>query len=100
MTYENNENRPQLPNKAFDSEYATQFRKEMEYLKSRGIECTYVKRTGEYRIPTYKYTKTPELFRAVADFYEQHNNEKMFNTLATALRTAHEINVWASPLSN
>lgn len=87
MTYENNENRPQLPNKAFDSEYATQFRKEMEYLKSRGIDYTFCKRVGEYRVPTYKYTKTPELFRAVADFYEQHRNEKTFADLAAMIRT-------------
>ena len=97
MTYENNNTRPQLPNKAFDSEYATQFRKEVEYLKSRGIDYTYCKKTGEYRVPTYKYTKTPELVRAVADFYEQHRNEKMFDALATAVRAAHEVNVWAQP---
>ena len=100
MTHENNETRPSLPNKAFDSEYATQFRREVEFLKERGIECVYRKRTGEYRVPTYKYTKTPELFRAVADFYEQYNNEKMFDMLATALRAAREIDVWAQPLSN
>ena len=91
MTYENNENRPQLPNKAFDSEYATQFRKEMEYLKSRGINYTFCKRVGEYRVPTYKYTKTPELFRAVADFYEQHRNEKTFADLASMIRTVEAL---------
>ena len=99
MTCENTYTRPTLPNKAFDSEYSTQFRKEVEYLKERGIHCTYMKRTGEYRVPTYKYTKTPELFRAVADFYEQHQNEKMFNMLATALRAAKEVDVWAQPLT-
>lgn len=91
MTYENNENRPQLPNKAFDSEYATQFRKEMEYLKSRGIDYTFCKRVGEYRVPTYKYTKTPELFRTVADFYEQHRNEKTFADLASMIRTVEAL---------
>lgn len=91
MTYENNENRPSLPNKAFDSEYATQFRKEMEYLKTRGFRYTYCKRTGEHRVPTYKYTKTPELFRAVADFYEQHRNEKAFENLAAMIRTAEAL---------
>ena len=51
-----------VPNKAFDSEYNTQFKKEMLYLKDRGINPVFIKKIGEYRIPTYKYTKTPELF--------------------------------------
>lgn len=83
--------RTPLPNKAFDSEYATQYRKEMLYLKDRGIDYTYVKKVGEYRIPTYKYTKTPELFRAVADFYEQKENEKAFNELAAMIHTAEAL---------
>lgn len=74
-------NRPILPNKAYDSEYATQFYREVEYLKACGIEPTFIKRTGEYRVLTYKYKKTPELFRAVADFYEQRRNEKAFEDL-------------------
>lgn len=78
-------NRPILPNKAYDSEYATQTHREMEYLKACGIEPTFIKRTGEYRILTYKYKKTPELFRAVADFYEQRRNEKAFETLEAIL---------------
>ena len=92
--------RPTLPNKAFDMEYATQFRKEVEYLKERGIEPTFMKRTGEYRVPTYKYTKTPELFRAVADFYEQQRNEKMFDMLSNAIRAAAEVDVWSRPLQS
>lgn len=80
--------RPTPPNKAYDSEYATQFRREMEYLKTCGIFPTYIKRAGEYRIPTYKYTKTPELFRAVADFYEQHRNEKTFDNLTAIIKAS------------
>ena len=99
MKHENT-TRPSLPNKAYDSEYATQFRREMEYLKERGIDYTYCKRTGEYRVPTYKYTKTPELFRAVADFYEQHRNEKIFEALSTAMRAARELDVWSMPMSH
>lgn len=83
--------RPTPPNKAYDSEYATQFRREVEFLKERGIEPTYMKRVGEYRIPTYKYTKTPELFRAVADFYEQRRNEKIFDDLAAMIRTSEAL---------
>jgi len=83
--------RPTPPNKAYDSEYATQFRREVEFLKERGFEPTYIKRVGEYRIPTYKYTKTPELFRAVADFYEQRRNEKTFDDLAAMVRTSEAL---------
>ena len=83
--------RPTPPNKAYDFEYATQYRKEVEYLKSRGIEPTYMKRVGEYRIPTYKYTKTPELFRAVADFYEQRKHEKSFDDLAAIVRASEAL---------
>lgn len=88
------------PNKAYDSEYATQFRREMEFLKRCGIEPTYVKKVGEYRIPTYKYTKTPELFKHVAAFYEQYRNEKTYNALEAAVRAASEIDIWAQPLSH
>lgn len=71
-------NRPKLPPKAFDLEYSTQYRKEVEYLKSKGINYTFIKLTKDYGVPTYKYTKTPELFRAVADFYEQKQLDKEF----------------------
>ena len=81
---ENKITRPQLPSKAFDFEYATQYRKEMEYLRSRGFEYTFMRLTPEYKVPTYKYTKTPELFRAVADFYEQRALGKEFEDLSSA----------------
>ena len=94
-----NSTRNPLPNKAFDSEYATQYRREVEYLKEHGFEHTYIRRYGKYGVPTYKYTKTPELFRAVADFYEQRRNEKMFDALSAAVKAAAEIDVWAQPLT-
>ena len=80
--------RPVLPNKAYDSEYATQFRKEYLFLQERGIEPAFVKKVGEYQIRTYKYTKTPELFRAVADFYEAHRNEKQFAAMEKMMSDA------------
>lgn len=98
MNMINNE-RVTPPKKAYDKEYSTQFRREMEYLQERGFTPTYVRRGGEYHIPTYKYTKTAQLFHAVADFYEQYNNEKVFSMLESALRTAAEIDVWAQPLT-
>ena len=98
MTTTNTAERPNPPKSAYDKEYATQFRKEMEYLKECGIEPTYTRRGGTYHIPTYKYTKTPELFKVVAEFYEQQRNEKMFDTLATAVKAASEIDVWSRPV--
>lgn len=84
-------NRPILPNKAYDSEYATQTYREVEYLKACGIEPTFAKRTGEYRVLTYKYKKTPELFRAVADFYEQRRNEKAFENLEAIIEVGNAL---------
>lgn len=55
--------------KKFDKEYQTQYVDEMKYLLANGIKYTFVKKIGE--IDTYKYTKTPELFKALAIFYEK-----------------------------
>lgn len=61
--------RSSIPNNAFDIEYRTQWRDEVDFLASRGIYYTIRKIEGEYNIPTYKYTRTAELFLALADFY-------------------------------
>lgn len=53
-----------LPNKAFDSEYMTEWSREVRYLADRGIRYTFVKIKPEYGIRQYKYRKTPELFAA------------------------------------
>lgn len=55
--------------KKFDIEYRTQYTPEKEYLLSVGIKPTYVKVIDE--VTTYKYKKTPELFKALAIFYTQ-----------------------------
>lgn len=55
--------------KKFDIEYRTQYTPEKEYLLSVGIKPTYVKVIDE--VTTYKYKKTPELFKALAIFYAQ-----------------------------
>jgi len=52
----------------FDKEYSTQYKKEVEYLKSIGIKYSFVKNIQN--ISTYKYTKTPELFKALESFYK------------------------------
>lgn len=53
--------------KMFDMEYRTQWRDEVDFLRSVGIKYSFVFR--ENGISTYKYTKTSELFRRLAVFY-------------------------------
>ena len=53
--------------KKFDKEYSTQYTPEKDYLLSIGIEPSFVKVINE--VTTYKYTKTPKLFAALALFY-------------------------------
>lgn len=53
--------------KKFDSEYSTQYIKEMQYLLQNNIKYTFVKDIDG--ITTYKYKKTPELFRILEIFY-------------------------------
>ena len=54
----------------FDKEYATDWSLEYLYLKELGILPSYIKPSNEKREKTtYKYTKTCELFEALAKFY-------------------------------
>lgn len=53
--------------KKFDKEYSTQYTPEKQYLDSVNIFPSFVKVINE--VTTYKYTKTPELFSALAFFY-------------------------------
>lgn len=53
--------------KRFDKEYSTQYTPEMKYLLSKGIKYSFVK--DICGVTTYKYTKTPELFKALMYFY-------------------------------
>lgn len=57
--------------KKFDKEYSTQYTPEKEYLWSIGIKPSFVKTINE--VTTYKYTKTPRLFKALAIFYAKIN---------------------------
>lgn len=54
----------------FDKEYRTEFPKEKQYLESVGIRYKFVKE--ENGITVYKYTKSQELFLALASFYAQN----------------------------
>lgn len=58
-----------IDKKLFDSEYSTQWRDEVDFLKKNGINYTFVKRNNN--ISTYKYKKTSELFLKLAYFYAQ-----------------------------
>lgn len=55
--------------KKFDKEYSTQFVEEMKWLRTKGINHSFVKIINN--VTTYKYTKTSELFEALAIFYAQ-----------------------------
>lgn len=57
-------------NKKWDKEYSTQYVQEMHYLKSEGVNYTFVKDVDG--ITTYKYKKTPELFLALVHFYTEN----------------------------
>ena len=60
--------------KKFDIEYSTQYVKEMQYLLQNNIKYTFVKDIDG--ITTYKYKKTPELFRILEIFYTKFQKWK------------------------
>ena len=53
--------------KKYDKEYSTQYSPEKEYLLNLGSKPSFVKIVNE--VTTYKYSKTSELFEALAFFY-------------------------------
>lgn len=65
-----------LPNKAFDQEYMTEWAREVKFLQDKDIRYVYVKKTPDYGISQFKYKKTPELFKALVEFYSQVEEEK------------------------
>lgn len=67
-----------VPKYVFDKEYSTQWRREVQFLEDKGIAYTYAKKHYKYPIIRYKYTKTPELFLALAEFYHQVRSEQFF----------------------
>lgn len=75
-----------VPNKEFDMEYSTMYRKEYEYLIEHGFQCSYIKKTKAYHVPIYKFTKTASLFQAVSSFYAQIENEKSFEEIDRKLK--------------
>jgi len=65
-----------LPKTAFDSEYKTEFLREVRFLAEKGIKYVFVKKTADYGISQYKYKKTPALFAALVEFYSMIEAEK------------------------
>ena len=55
--------------KNFDSEYSTQYVKEMKYLMEHGVRYSFVKSLNG--LTTYKYKKTSELFKLLEIFYSK-----------------------------
>ena len=53
--------------KKYDIEYSTQYTPEKEYLLKNGIKPSFVKVINE--VTTYKYKKTPQLFKLLETFY-------------------------------
>ena len=72
-----------IPKTVFDKEYSTQWKREVKFLEDKGIAYTYAKRHYKYPIIRYKYEKTPELFLALVEFYNQVRNEKVFKDIET-----------------
>jgi len=60
--------------KKFDKEYSTQFTPEMKYLQSVGINYVFVKDIND--VTTYKYEKSPELFKHLEIFYLELKKQK------------------------
>jgi len=78
------DNERKLPKQAFDSEYMTEYLREVRFLTDKGIKYTFVKKTRDYGISQYKYKKTPALFSALVEFYamleaEKNVRKKKFN---------------------
>ena len=71
-----NETRLDIPKQVFDKEYSTQWRREVKFLEDKGINYVYAKKHFKYPIIRYKYVKNPELFLALAEFYNQVRNEQ------------------------
>lgn len=69
-----------IPKYVFDKEYSTQWKREVQFLADKDINYTYAKKHPKYPVIRYKYTKTPELFLALAEFYHQVRSESFFKS--------------------
>ena len=85
-----NEINQTIPKYVFDKEYSTQWRREVQFLEDKGINYTFAKKHYKYSIIRYKYTKTPELFLALAEFYNQVRNEQFFKKVESTTKLVEE----------
>lgn len=79
VTKDNNRpyERKVLPKNAFDSEYMTEFLREVRFLTDKGIKYTFIRKTPDYGVSQYKYRKTPALFAALVEFYSMIEAERI-----------------------
>lgn len=75
-----------IPKTVYDKEYSTQWKREVKFLEEKGIAYVYAKRHPKYPVTRYKYTKTPELFLALTEFYNQVRNEETFRKIEEATK--------------
>lgn len=68
--------------KRYDFDYTTQFKKEYYYLREHNVKPFISVKDDETGVITFRYRRSSKLFKAVADFYEQYENEKMFNAIS------------------
>ena len=80
------DNRLEVPKQIFDKEYSTQWKREVQFLEDKGIAYTFAKKHYKYPIIRYKYTKTPELFLALAEFYNQVRHEQTMKKIDKAVK--------------
>lgn len=59
------------PKEAYENHYVTMNHKEEDYLWRHGIKAVFIDRSSPYGLRKWRYKKNAELFRAIADFYEQ-----------------------------
>lgn len=90
----------QIPKYIFDKEYSTQWKREVKFLEDKGINYTYAKKHYKYPIITYKYTKTPELFLALAEYYNQVRTEQIHKRIDKMPLEQGYISVKESELSD
>ena len=79
-----------IPKYVYDKEYSTQWKREVSFLEDKGIAYTYAKRDSKYPVTRYKYTKTPDLFLALAEFYNQVRNEKFHKDVQATTKSIEE----------
>jgi len=63
--------------KFFDKEYATQYRKEVAYLRDHGFYPCFIK-TSSAGVTTYKFKRSSKLFATIAAFYDNLEKDQAF----------------------